>query len=134
MADRSDEGDDRRAPCRWATGGCTSRSGTAIGSLVRRTGDAVDAVSSTGKPKLPQWPWLATAVRAATDRDVVLDGEVIAYDDDGRHTFQSVGRADRDHAYVVFDLLALDGEDLRDRAVAASGGSCWRRPCDRRHR
>ena len=59
--------------------------------LVRRAGGAVDAVSSTGKPKLPQWPWLATAVRAATDRDVVLDGEVIAYDDDGRHTFQSVG-------------------------------------------
>ena len=84
--------------------------------LVRRTGDVVDAISSTGKPKLPQWPWLATSVRAATDRDVVLDGEVIAYDDDGRHTFQSVGRADRDHAYVVFDLLMLDGEDLRDRA------------------
>ena len=82
--------------------------------VVRRAGGAVDAVSSTGKPKLPQWPWLATAVRAATDRDVVLDGEVIAYDDEGRHTFQSVGRADRDHAYVVFDLLALDGEDLRD--------------------
>jgi bifunctional non-homologous end joining protein LigD len=83
--------------------------------LVRRVGDGFDAVSSTGKPKLPQWPWLATAVAAATDHDVVLDGEVIAYDADGRHTFQSVGHADRDHAFVVFDLLALDGEDLRDR-------------------
>ena len=83
--------------------------------LVRRIGDDVDAVSSTGKPKLPQWPWLATAVAAATDHDVVLDGEVVAYDDEGRHTFQSVGRADRDHAFVVFDLLALDGDDLRDR-------------------
>jgi bifunctional non-homologous end joining protein LigD len=83
--------------------------------LVRRDGDRVDAVSSTGKPKLPQWPWLATAVATSTDHDVVLDGEVIAYDDAGRHTFQSVGRADRDHAFVVFDLLALDGEDLRDR-------------------
>jgi bifunctional non-homologous end joining protein LigD len=83
--------------------------------LVQRAGDDIDAVSSTGKPKLPQWPWLATAVSAATDHDVVLDGEVIAYDDAGRHTFQSVGRADRDHAFVVFDLLALDGADLRDR-------------------
>jgi bifunctional non-homologous end joining protein LigD len=83
--------------------------------LVRRTGVDFDAVSSTGKPKLPQWPWLRKVVAAATDRDVVLDGEVVAYDDEGRHTFQSVGRADRDHAFVVFDLLVLDGEDLRDR-------------------
>jgi bifunctional non-homologous end joining protein LigD len=81
--------------------------------LTVREGERFDAVSSTGKPKLPQWPWLAAAVRAATDHDVVLDGEVIAYDDDGRHTFQSVGRADRRHAYVVFDVLALDGRDLR---------------------
>ena len=83
--------------------------------LVRRVGDDFDAVSSTGKPKLPQWPWLRTAVAAATDHGVVLDGEVIAYDDDGRHTFQSVGRADRQHAFVVFDLLVLDGADLRGR-------------------
>ena len=83
--------------------------------LVRREGDGFDAVSSTGKPKLPQWRWLGPAVAAATDHDVVLDGEVIAYDEEGRHTFQSVGRADRDHAFVVFDLLALDGIDLRDR-------------------
>jgi bifunctional non-homologous end joining protein LigD len=79
--------------------------------LVRRQGDQFDAVSSTGKPKLSQWPWLATIVGAATDHDVIIDGEVIAYDTDGRHTFQSVGRADRPHAYVVFDLLALDGND-----------------------
>jgi bifunctional non-homologous end joining protein LigD len=84
--------------------------------LVKRAGSHFDAVSSTGKPKLPQWPWLAKAVAAATDDDVVLDGEVIAYDADGRHTFQSVGRPDRDHAYVVFDLLALDGKDVRHRA------------------
>jgi bifunctional non-homologous end joining protein LigD len=83
--------------------------------LVYRAGDDFDAVSSTGKPKLPQWPWLRNAVSAATDRDVVLDGEVVAYDKEGRHTFQSVGRADRDHAFIVFDLLALDGKDLRDR-------------------
>ncbi len=83
--------------------------------LVRRIGDDVDAVSSTGKPKLPQWRWLATAVAAATEHDVVLDGEVIAYDADGRHTFQSVGQAGREHAFVVFDLLALDGADLRER-------------------
>ena len=108
--------------CRSATGGGTSRSGTGTVSLVRRAGGAFDAVSSTGKPKLPQWPWLATAVRAATDHDVVLDGEVIAYDDEGRHTFQSVGRADRDHAFVVFDLFALDGDGPSRPSVARAAG------------
>jgi bifunctional non-homologous end joining protein LigD len=83
--------------------------------LVRRIGDDFDAVSSTGKPKLPQWRWLATAVASATDHDVVLDGEVIAYDAEGRHTFQSVGNAEREHAFVVFDLLAIDGADVRAR-------------------
>ena len=97
---------------------------------MRRAGDAVDAVSSTGKPKLPQWPWLATAVAAATDHDVVLDGEVIAYDDDGRHTFQSVGRAGpRPRLRRV-----RPAGPRRRRTFAtgrgASGGSCWRRPCD----
>lgn len=83
--------------------------------LVRRQGGTVDAISSTAKPKLAQWPWLGAAIAAATEHGVVVDGEVIAFDADGRHTFQSVGRAGRPHTYVVFDLLALDGEDLRDR-------------------
>lgn len=82
--------------------------------LVRSDGDRFDAVSSTGKPKLQQWPWLADVVAAATNHDVVLDGEVIAYGEDGRHSFQLVG-GDRSHSYVVFDLLALDGESLIGR-------------------
>jgi bifunctional non-homologous end joining protein LigD len=83
--------------------------------FVRREGDRVDAVSSTGKPRLDRFPWLARAVVAATDHDVVLDGEVVAYHADGSHSFQGVGRADLIHGYVVFDLLALDGVELFGR-------------------
>ena len=102
--------------------------------LVRRVGDDFDAVSSTGKPKLPQWPWLRRAVAAATDHDVVLDGEVVAYDDEGRHTFQSVGRADRDHC-----LRRLRSARPRRRRTCATGhgvnaGNCWSRWSTRRHR
>ena len=78
--------------------------------LARRRGDRFEAVSSTGKPKDPQWPWLATVVAAATDRDVILDGEVIAYGDDGRHSFQLVGSREHRHAFVVFDILSVDGK------------------------
>jgi bifunctional non-homologous end joining protein LigD len=79
--------------------------------LVRRRGDHFAAVSSTGKPKDTQWPWLRTVVVAATDHDVILDGEVVAYGPDGRHSFQRVGRRDHRHAFVVFDILTIDGEE-----------------------
>lgn len=83
--------------------------------LARRRGDRFDAVSSTGKPKEVHWPWLATVVAAATDHDVIVDGEVIAYDEAGRHSFQLIGRSDRPHAMVVFDILSVDGTDCTSR-------------------
>lgn len=82
-----------------------------------RPGGFVDVISSTGKPRIDTWPWmhdLATAV-AANQGDWIVDGEVVAVDDDGKHSFQLVGRIDRPHLFVVFDLLAADGEDLHRR-------------------
>ena len=88
--------------------------------------------------------WLTTAVARATDHDVVLDGEVIAYDDDGRHTFQIVGHADRDHAFVVFDLLvprrrgparpAVERAASAARGVGAPGAAAVGHAGDRRRR
>lgn len=80
--------------------------------IVRTHGDRVEAVSSNGLDRIVRWPWLADVARAACDADVVLDGEVIASDDDGNHSFGLVGRPDRPHTFVVFDLLSLDGGDL----------------------
>ena len=83
--------------------------------IARRRGDRFEAVSSTGKPKDVQWPWLATAVAGATRHDVILDGEVIAYADDGHHSFQLVGSREHRHAYVVFDILSVDGAECLGR-------------------
>lgn len=82
--------------------------------LARRRGGRFEAVSSTGKPKDVQWPWLATVVAEATDHDVILDGEVIAYADDGHHSFQLVGSREHRHAFVVFDILSVDGAEYMD--------------------
>lgn len=46
----------------------------------------------------------------------VLDGEVVAFDKFGRSDFsllQQELKGDKNLAYVVFDILALDGKDLR---------------------
>ena len=52
-------------------------------------------------------------------KSAVLDGEIVALDDKGASSFKTLqdelshGRSDR-LQYYVFDLLSLDGEDLRD--------------------
>ena len=80
--------------------------------LARIRGDIVDAVSSTGGARMQRWPFLQSLAGVFDHDHVVLDGEVIAMDETGRHSFQWVGRPDRAHAFVVFDVLQLDGLDL----------------------
>jgi bifunctional non-homologous end joining protein LigD len=45
--------------------------------------------------------------------DAILDGEVIAIDDEGRPQFYDLLRRTRSAAYVAFDLLWLNDTDLR---------------------
>lgn len=103
--------------------------------LVRVRSDGIDAVSSSGLDRLDRWPWLAS-IRDRVDGPLgadagagapgigapgigtVLDGEVIAMDDDGRHSFGLVGDAGRPHAIVVFDVLAAGGRWIVDQPWA----------------
>lgn len=86
-------------------------------AMVRVINDGrVDVVSSSGAPRLAQWPWFADIVDSLDVSGTgawILDGEVVAIGDNGRHSFQLVGRPDRPHAFVVFDLLSACGVDLR---------------------
>ena len=61
---------------------------------------------------------LAKAAKDLQAREALIDGEVVALDDRGMHDFQllqnSFKRRDSsDLVYYVFDLLYLDGADLR---------------------
>jgi bifunctional non-homologous end joining protein LigD len=59
---------------------------------------------------------LAGALSAVT-HDVVLDGELVCLDDDGRSLFYDM-MFHRETAYFyAFDILWLDGDDLRDRPL-----------------
>ena len=63
-----------------------------------------------------QFPTVVDAVSALPVQSVLLDGEVAVVMPDGRTSFQALqnafGRRDAKIVYFVFDLLALDGEDL----------------------
>jgi bifunctional non-homologous end joining protein LigD len=88
----------------------------------------VDLVSRNDKPQAGMFPDIVDALRRATTRPVMLDGEIVALDDRGRSSFRLLQqrfhvtnpsrlreRTERFPAHLyVFDLLYLDRYDLRD--------------------
>lgn len=85
--------------------------------LAIKSGDDVRLVSRNGKDWTDQFPTVAAAVAKLKTRELALDGEVCALDDKGRPSFNLLqnfmGKASATLSYPVFDLLWLDGEDLR---------------------
>lgn len=82
--------------------------------------------SRTGQDWSRRFPVIAGALAALRVSSAVLDGEICALDEQGRPGFQRLQHAlaertaDRDALiYFVFDLLFLDGVDLRHRPLAA---------------
>jgi bifunctional non-homologous end joining protein LigD len=61
----------------------------------------------------PRFPKVADALRKLKVPDVVLDGEIVALDEEGRSRFQLLQQGNRE-LIVVFDILWLDGHDLRN--------------------
>lgn len=73
-----------------------------------------------------QYPEVRRLSRALGSHDAVLDGELVAFDEDGRPSFERlqqrihntdenvIRRRMKSHpvVYVIFDLLYLDGQDL----------------------
>jgi DNA ligase D-like protein (predicted ligase) len=67
-----------------------------------------------------RFPGVAAALRDAPAKRFVVDGEVVGISG-GRSTFEALQRRGHDGhvkiAYYVFDILWLEGEDLRDRPL-----------------
>jgi bifunctional non-homologous end joining protein LigD len=96
--------------------------------VARKAGAEVRLESRTAKDLTGTYPEVRAAVAGQPDRELLLDGEVVAYD--GAQTSfsrlqQRLGvtnpSPERVAAYpvvfCVFDLLELDGEDLRARPL-----------------
>ena len=107
--------------------------------------------SRTLRDITPQYPEIAAIALELEGREAVLDGELVAYDEEGRPSFQRLQRrihvASKDEVrkrrrevpvtYVIFDLLHLDGRSLLDLPyeerrveLAALGldGESWQTP------
>jgi len=84
--------------------------------LCRRDGDHVTIVSRTGLDWTSKFPSLTAAIKKLPAEGLLLDGEVVVLDDQGRSNFQALQNAMRLHrpvVYYAFDLLYRDGYDLR---------------------
>ena len=64
--------------------------------------------------------------------EAIIDGEVVAVDETGRPLFYDLLRRAQAPAYVAFDLLWVDGADLRSCLSASGGSGC--KPCCQRPR
>jgi bifunctional non-homologous end joining protein LigD len=90
---------------------------------------------------MKRFQWLAEQIREELGhREVILDGEIVALDDEGRISFWDLMRGRGTLAYAAFDLLWLNGRDLRtlplgqrkkrlDRLIPAAGGALNRVLC-----
>src|SRR5580704_10030744 len=91
--------------------------------IARKVGGDVKLESRAGKDLTTTYPEVRTAVAAQQSRDLLLDGEVVAYDGDQTSFTRLQQRlgvrrptpgqvAKYPVVYCVFDLLELDGENL----------------------
>jgi bifunctional non-homologous end joining protein LigD len=64
---------------------------------------------------IPRFPHVAKAMAKLKASDVVLDGEIVAEDEKGVPRFQLLQGGTNREKMIVFDILWLDGEDLRRR-------------------
>jgi bifunctional non-homologous end joining protein LigD len=83
--------------------------------MARRDGAGVRLITRNGNDFTKRFPLAAAAVAALPGRSCLIDGEAIVCDDKGLAVFELIRRA-RNHASVIlcaFDLLEIDGEDLR---------------------
>lgn len=80
---------------------------------------AVRLFSRNAKEWTSRFPGVVEALGALPVRSAVLDGEVVAVDEHGVTNFQRLQQAMEHHAivgvrYHLFDVLWLDGTDVRD--------------------
>src|SRR5215470_9087957 len=82
---------------------------------VERDGDRVRLITRGGYNWSKRYPWIVEAAMKNRLRQFVLDGEAVILGVDGISDFNALhsGKHNDEVQLCAFDVLALDGEDLR---------------------
>jgi ATP-dependent DNA ligase len=82
---------------------------------VERDGSSVRLISRGGYDWTKRFPWIAEAALKNRRKQFVIDGEAVILGVDGVSDFSALhsGKQNTDVQLCTFDVLALDGDDLR---------------------
>ena len=72
--------------------------------------------SRNGRDFSRRFPSVTRALEALPD-ETLIDGEIVAVDENGRPSFSSLQNFDRAPLFYTFDLPVVDGEDLKQRPL-----------------
>jgi bifunctional non-homologous end joining protein LigD len=83
---------------------------------VERNGDRVRLITKGGYDWSKRYPWIVEAALKNRQKQFVIDGEAVILGIDGYSDFKALhsGRHNDDVQLLAFDVLAMDGNDLRD--------------------
>jgi bifunctional non-homologous end joining protein LigD len=79
--------------------------------IARKDGERVRLYSRPGNDFTRRFPLIADALTGLRSRSCIIDGEAVACDDRGLASFERVRY--RQHDGAAFDLIELNGDDLR---------------------
>jgi len=84
--------------------------------LVQRDGDRVRLITRGGYDWTKRYPWIAEAALKNRRKQFVVDGEAVVLGVDGYSDFNAKysGKHNEEVQLCAFDVLAMDGDDLRD--------------------
>jgi bifunctional non-homologous end joining protein LigD len=101
--------------------------------MARRDGAGTRLISRNGHDFTRRFPLVAAAVQALAGSSFLIDGEAICTDEHGLAVFNLVRhqRHDADAVLVAFDLIELNGEDLRRMPIEHRKGRLLRLIRDR---
>jgi bifunctional non-homologous end joining protein LigD len=85
--------------------------------MVRRDVDGVRLITRRGVNWTDRFPLIASAAKALKARSFLIDGEAVACDEAGLASFKLLRRKQAPTFLYAFDLIELDGEDMRRRPI-----------------
>jgi bifunctional non-homologous end joining protein LigD len=87
--------------------------------MVYRDAAGVRVITRNGHDWTSRYPLIATAAKAIKAKDFLIDGEAVSCDDTGLAVFERIRHRRNDsHVFLyAFDLLALNGSDLRRKTI-----------------
>jgi bifunctional non-homologous end joining protein LigD len=89
-------------------------------ALALKDGAGVKLWSRKGNDLTADYPAIRQAIAALKAKSALLDGEIVAFDESGRPSFQQLQHRSANPAairYFAFDLLQLNGKDLQAETI-----------------